>query len=169
MPTLNEVLEAGRKDVVDTLRGVPTELAASKPAPDRWSPLECIEHVIVVEHRFLGWIATGSVIAPEENPDKELDLGSKVRNRGVKAQAPEAVVPAGKYNSIEAAIADFNAARDTTARVVEQRGKELYGVGVKHPRFGDMNAAELVHLLTGHACRHAEQIRETVAALKSEG
>ena len=163
---LTQVLEEGRRDVVDALLSVPADQAAAKPAPERWSPLECIEHVVTVEHRFLGWIANGAAIESQPDGEKEQQLGRLVRNRQRKAQAPEAVHPTGKFQTMADAIAAFNEARDMTVRIVTARGAELYGVGVAHPRFGEMNAAELVHVIAGHACRHAEQIRETVAALE---
>jgi uncharacterized damage-inducible protein DinB len=159
-------LEDGRRDVVETLRAVAADQAGAKSSAERWSPLECIEHVVTVEHRFIGWITNGSVIEALEDREKETRLGTMVRNRSTKAQAPEAVLPTGKYQSMEEAAAAFNEARDITVRIVTARGGELYAVGVKHPRFGEMNAAELVHLIAGHASRHAEQIREEVAALQ---
>jgi hypothetical protein len=160
--TMLGVLEDGRQDVLGSLAGMSDAQAATRPAPERWSPLECMEHIVTVEHRFLGWIATGTPIEPEQNDEKARQLFGMVTNRTMKAQAPEAVIPTGKYTTVAEAVAEFNDARDRTVQIVKARSAELFGVGVKHPRFGDMNAAELVHLMTGHACRHAAQIRECV-------
>jgi hypothetical protein len=161
---LVSVLENGRQDVVLSLHGLPDELAAAKPAPDRWSALECMEHIIVVEERFLGWIAHGSVIeTPEPSSEKENRLATAVRDRSTRAQAPEAVLPTGRLKTVESALAAFHEVRDLSVRVAKERGEALYAVGVKHARFGDMNGAELLHLLSGHASRHAAQIRETRA------
>jgi hypothetical protein len=99
-----------------------------------------------------------------QDDEKATKLFGMVTNREVKAQAPEAVIPTGKYTTVAQAMAEFNEARDRTAQIVKARATELLGVGVKHPRFGEMNAAELVHLIAGHACRHAAQIREAVQA-----
>ena len=162
--TLLAVLEDGRQDVLASLQGLSDAQASTKPAPDRWSPLECMEHIVVVEDRFLGWIATGTLIEPVQDDEKATKLFGMVTNRTVKAQAPEAVHPTGRFKSVAEAVEAFNAARDRSVQVVKSRSAELLGVGVKHPRFGDMNAAELVHLLTGHACRHAAQIRECAQA-----
>jgi hypothetical protein len=92
-------------------------------------------------------------------------LSTRVQDRSTRAQAPDAVVPTGRYRSVKEAIAAFNQVRDLSVRVAQERGESLYGVGVKHGRFGDMNGAELLHVLAGHANRHAAQIRETRAAL----
>jgi hypothetical protein len=162
---LVSVLEDGRQDVVSSLLDLADAIAATKPAPERWSVLECMEHIVVVEERFLGWIANSAAIEAAPSPDKEADLGQRVRDRSVRAQAPEAVIPTGRFTSVQAAIQAFNRVRDLSVRVAEERGDALYAVGVKHPRFGEMNGAELVHVMVGHACRHAAQIRETRATL----
>lgn len=162
--TLLAVLEEGRQDVLASLQGVSDAQALTKPAAERWSPLECMEHIVTVEHRFLGWIATGMPIEAVQDDAKAAGLFTMVTDRTRKAQAPEAVIPTGKYTKVADAVAEFNDARDKTVQIVRARATELLGVGVKHPRFGDMNAAELVHIISGHACRHAAQIREAVQA-----
>ena len=165
MQTLATVLEDGRLFVLEAVRDVSAEHAATKPGPDRWSVLECMEHIVIVEERFMGWIMSGREIMPDSNFEKETRLSNMVVDRSFKAIAPEAARPDGRFQTIEEAVEAFNAARDRTARMVEERGAELYKVGVTHPRFGDMNGVELVHILTGHAKRHAAQIREVRESL----
>lgn len=108
----------------------------------------------------MGWIISGRTITPDASFEKETRLSNMVVDRSFKAEAPEGARPDGRFKTIEEAIEAFNAARDRTARLVAERGAELYSVGIKHPRFGDLNAVELVHILSGHAKRHAAQIRE---------
>jgi uncharacterized damage-inducible protein DinB len=158
--TLTTVLEDGRQFVLEAVRGLPGTHASTKPGLDRWSVLECMEHIVIVEERFMGWIISGRAIEPDASWEKETRLANMVVDRSVKATAPEAARPDGRFRTIEEAVEAFNEARDRTAKMVEQRGVELYAVGVTHPRFGDMNGAELVQILTGHAKRHAAQIRE---------
>jgi len=102
--SLIALLEAGRRDFLEATRIISPEQAFGKPSPRSWSVLDCIEHVVYVEGRFLGWISNGTAVAPQRDPDKEI-------------------------------------------------------------RFGSMNGAELIHLIDGHARRHADQIRETCEAL----
>jgi hypothetical protein len=163
--TLATVLEDGRLFVVDAVRDLSTEHAKTKPGPERWSVLECMEHIVIVEERFMGWIISGREISPDASFEKETRLANMVVDRSVKVTAPEAARPDGRFQTIDEAVEAFNAARDRTARMVEERGAELYKVGITHPRFGDMNGVELVHLLTGHAKRHAAQIREVRESL----
>jgi len=48
------------------------------------------------------------------------------------------------------------------------RLESLYSAGVNHPFFGRINAAELMHLIDGHARRHAEQVQEIVDFLNKK-
>jgi hypothetical protein len=36
--------------------GITETQAAARPDPERWSVLDCVEHVTAVEERFLGWL-----------------------------------------------------------------------------------------------------------------
>ena len=160
------VLEEGRQDVLVSVGDLSDPLAATKPAPDRWSVLECLEHLVIVEDRFLGWIANGGIYeSPQADAAKEQRLLGAITDRTTKVQAPEAVVPSGRFTSVAEASTAFNAARDRAIQIAKARGAELYTIKVAHPRFGEMNGAELLHLLAGHARRHAAQIRETREAV----
>src|SRR4051812_5868255 len=160
------VLEDGRQDVIGSVEDLSDEHAAVKLSPERWSVLDCLEHIVVVEERFLGFLANGTPLeTPAPNQEKETELTTKVLDRSTRAQAPEAVVPTGRYKSVKEGIDAFHQVRDLSVRVAQERGEALYAIGVKHGRFGDMNGVELLHVLTSHARRHAAQIRETRAAL----
>lgn len=163
---LIEALEAGRLDFLDAVAGLTESAAMKKPSPDRWSVLECMEHVITVEGRFQGWLENGSPIDPAPNPQNEARLFSTLTDRSNKAKAVEAVLPTGRFLSLADAIAAFNSARDRSVHIVKDRGETLYAVGAKHARFGDINGIEVVHLMVGHARRHAMQIREARAAVE---
>jgi uncharacterized damage-inducible protein DinB len=162
---LISILEAGRRDFLEATRNISPEQASGKPTPKSWSVLECIEHVVVVEDRFLSWISSGTAIAPQRDTDKEIRLFTTIRNRMTKVEAPEVVHPRGRFETLAAARTEFEAVRDRSVQVVQERGDLLYSIGATHPRFGNMNGAELIHVIDGHARRHAEQIRETCEAL----
>jgi hypothetical protein len=164
--TIAETLETSRVDFCSAVDGLTDEVAARKPAPDRWSVLDCMEHVITVEHRFLGWLRDAGRL-PEPQPDaaKEAKLAGMVADRTTKAMAPEAVHPTGKYTSIAVALAEFNAARALSLAEASRPVVELYELSATHPRFGPVNGTELMTIMAGHSSRHAAQIRETRAAL----
>ncbi|MGD0436290.1 MAG: pentapeptide repeat-containing protein [Bryobacteraceae bacterium] len=155
------ILEAGRRDFLDAARDILPEQASAKPTRDSWSVLECIEHVIFIEDRYLGWISGGTAIAPQRDAERELRLFTIVRSRLTKVEAPDVARPQGRFDSLTAALAEFKAVRDRSVQLVQERGEALYSIGAKHPYFGNLNGFELVHLIDGHARRHADQIRET--------
>lgn len=154
------MLEAGRRDFLEATRDISAERAAAKPLDEGWTVLECIEHVVAVEKRYLGWIASGTAIEPRRDGDREMRLFATIRNRLTKLEAPEALRPHGRFDTLPAAVAEFNAARDQSVLAAKERGDAIYAIGAKHPRFGNLNGAELLHLMDGHARRHADQIRE---------
>lgn len=159
------VLKDGRQEVLAAVQGLTGEQAARKPAPDRWSALECLEHISTVEDRLLSWIAHGTAREPSPDDKREKTLLMMIADRTTKVQAPEAVVPTGRFASLAEALAAFEAARERSLQIARARGAELYSVQVKHPRFGDLNGVELMHFMAGHARRHAAQIQEIREAL----
>ena len=165
-PDVIAVLESGRLDLFGAIDGLSDAQAAIRPAEDRWSALECIEHIVTVEARFQGWISSGKKLeTAQPNPENEASLLARVTDRTTKAQAPEAVRPAGRITTLAAGRDAFNTARDESVRMARERGSELYSVGAEHPRFGPMNGMEVLYLMAGHARRHAAQIRENRSAL----
>jgi hypothetical protein len=152
---LISILESGRRDVVDAA----LEAAAGRPSSG-WTAIECVEHVITVEERYLRWIADATEITPIRDPDKELRLFTMMRNRLDKVETPAVFLPQGRFKDLPSALAEFQATRDRSVQIVKDRGDSLYAVGSQHPYFGAVNGVELIQMIDAHARRHAEQIRE---------
>src|SRR6266853_1929755 len=89
-------LENARAELIIVVTGLTDEQARTKPAPDRWSVLECLEHVSFVERRFLGMVK-GSEAGPaaERDAAKEAAIEERVLDRINRRTAPEAVRPTG--------------------------------------------------------------------------
>jgi uncharacterized damage-inducible protein DinB len=162
-----EHLERGRQDFMDAVSGLDEAQAAHRPDPTRWSVLDCVEHVAFVEQRFLGWLeADKRVETPNIDKEKEGALFKRVSDRSNRAQAPEAVVPNGRYGTLAAALEEFNTRRTRSIQFAKDRCDDLYYLAAEHPRFGPMNGAEVMMIIAGHANRHAAQIREVRATLE---
>jgi hypothetical protein len=160
------LLEDGRLQVRQSVAGLSDADAAAKPDPARWSVLECLDHIEAVEHRFLGFAKAGGTAATRQiDVTREHGLAARVVDRSTRVVAPEAVAPTGRYHSVDEALRAFDAARDITIAFVRSRGDGLYDIAAAHPRFGDVNGVELMHLLNGHALRHVAQIAEARDAL----
>jgi uncharacterized damage-inducible protein DinB len=161
-----ELLESGRAELVAAAAGLPDVQAKTRPAPDRWSVLECIEHVTFVEGRFLGRLQespAGEQAAPDQA--KEAAIVARALDRTNRLNAPEAIHPTGKYSSVAEALAAFNAMRDTTVQFAAEQGPRVYALSTTHPVLGALNGGEALMLIAGHGRRHTAQMREAIAAL----
>lgn len=156
-------LENARTELIVAVSGLTDEQARTKPAPDRWSVLECLEHVSFVERRFLGMVKQSEPGTPaQRDAAKEAALETRVVDRSNKRTAPEAVHPTGKHSSVADALRDFNAARDETLQFASEQGPNLLTRSASHPVLGPLNGVEALLLIAGHGRRHTEQMREAV-------
>lgn len=162
-----QTLEDGRREFLETVRGLTEAEAQAHPQAERWSVLECVEHVTVVEERFLGRIEKAAREgAPPINQQHEAELAARVKDRTNRAQAPEMVRPTGRFQTLAEAVSAFDAARGGTIRFAEQNGAELYSLAEAHPRFGPLNGIEFLLMMNSHALRHAAQVAELRAELR---
>ena len=163
---LVDALEKSRQEFQDAVAGVNEEQAGAKPDPARWSVLECVEHVTVVEEIFLSRLETAPRLeSPRVDKQREADLAARVPDRTNRAEAPERVRPTGRFTSLAEAMDGFHTARTRTLRFAEDRAADLYSLSLEHPRFGSLNGAEFLVLIAGHARRHAAQIQEAKSVL----
>lgn len=161
-----QMLDDSRQAFHAAVIGVSETQAIIQPAPGRWSVLECVEHVAVVEQRFLSRLESASrQETPRIDKQKEQELAASVVNRASRAPAPEAVQPAARFASLADAMEGFDEVRARTIRFVAERGADLYLLTTEHARFGVLNGAEFLVIISGHVLRHADQIREARAAL----
>lgn len=159
-------LEDSRADCRAAAEGVSQAQATVRPAPERWSVLECVEHIVVAESRFLGWLQNPvAEAAPPMDKEKEAKLLLGVSGRSQRVNAPEPVHPTGRFATLAEALAQFEETRAKSIQFAESRGPGLYSLAAKHPFFGAVNGGEVMVLIAAHARRHAAQIREIRAAL----
>ena len=160
-----EILEKSKEDFHAAASGVPESLAKTRPEENRWSVLECVEHVATVEEMFLGRIA-GAEEAPPVDKPKEAALTARVLDRSTPRQAPEAIWPKGRFTSLAQGLEEFHAVRSRTVQFALDRAADLYSLQAPHPAFGSLNGVEALTIIAAHARRHAAQIREVRAALE---
>jgi len=159
-------LERGRTEFLASVAGLSASQVTVRPDPARWSVLDCVEHVTMVEARFLGWLENAQKLdEPRIDKEKEAALLTRVADRSTRAQSPEAVLPTGRFTTLEQALEQFNANRTRSIQFAHDRSDELYHLTAEHPRFGPMNGAEFLMIITAHARRHTKQIQEVRAAL----
>lgn len=154
-------LESARTEMIALVNSLTEEQARTRPAPERWSVLECLEHVCYVERQFLRMVRESEAGRPaERDATKEAALMENVTDRSNRRTAPETVHPFGRYQSISEAVQDFNAVRDETLRFASEEGVNLLSRSARNRVFGPLNGVETLLLIGCHGRRHTAQMRE---------
>ena len=154
-------LEESRGYLLQALAGLSDEQARRRPPAGGWSALECIEHIALSEARLVGFArSAGSGEPPAASKAKEAQLVAAVTDRTTKRAAPDPVQPAGRFATVDDAVAYLSAGRSATEAFATETGDALYAIAVTHPAMGLLNGVELLMLIAGHTRRHADQIRE---------
>ena len=152
---------------------IPGAQRRQRPAAERWSALEVVEHLALVEARFGAMLvpcideAIARGLEPETGPRVPLsaDLSTRLVDRTEKRVAPETVLPTGRLDEA-AAWAALDAARAALrGTVLRADGLALDSARCSHPRFGDLSVYQWVELIAAHARRHVAQIQELRTAL----
>jgi DinB superfamily len=152
----------------DALVETTTDLSPSqwdyKPAPDRWSIAEIVEHVTLVETRIHAIVERMSD-APEPAPGWEpaaVDdfIIAQVPDRSSKSQAPGPICPTQRWSGPEA-LEQFLEKREQTTRLLAS--SPLRGRVLPHPVLGPWDGYQWLLAAAAHSARHTEQIREVKA------
>ena len=160
-----QCLKDSRAEFHAAADGVSETQATVRPAEGRWSILDCVEHIVIAEGRFLGWLQNPlGDPAPPMDKQKEAKLLLGVASRDQRVQAPDPVRPTGRFATLAEALEQFDAARSNSIRFAESTGAGLYSLAAKHVFFGPINGAEVMVLMAAHCRRHAAQIREIRAS-----
>lgn len=161
-------LHATRKMVMDAINGLSEAQWKFKPAPDRWSISEIVEHIILSEEGMMDW--SKKVLETPAVPDRKPNRGADAKfyaswvDRTQKAQAPEQLRPgAGKWPAPAPAAKEFGARRDRTLEYVRTTQDDLRSHVTKS---GDeeMDAYLVLLGIAAHTERHVAQIAEVKAA-----
>ena len=145
--------------------GLNEDLAVRAPEHGRWSVLECVEHLVLVEDYLLA-----QIISAQNNASQPSDapVGSRMRENSIlkrgadrsrALEAPEVARPTGRFPTLAEAIEAFVKSRDQT----------IHSRTAHHPLIGPVNCYETLLIMAIHPHRHAQQIREirdTVSAAR---
>ena len=92
---------------------IPAPLRQQRPAPDRWSAAEVLEHLSIVERLFTGRMAEAidaaraGGLAGESGDRMPLpdEVETRMANRATRRSAPEAAIPTGTFDAAAAWMA----------------------------------------------------------------
>ena len=152
---------------------IAVNLRSTRPAPERWSAAEVLEHISLAEAGFVNWLAAGIAEARGNGLGAEtgerLSLPESVRarlhDRANRRVAPDRVQPKGEM-SADAAWSAVVTNEQRLRQILEDAdGLALNAVTIEHPVLGPFNVYQWVELMAAHRRRHAEQLDEIAQAL----
>ena len=161
---LLEQLAKSREALLEAFEGTSEAQARFRAAPDRWSILECIEHLTIADQRLLGLIQQAQPGEADPSSEREMTLFGSVKDRSTKATAPEASRPKGKYASFREASTKLIQGRKELSDYV-RTSENLRDRWLTHPvpAIGRIDVYTCCLIMAAHGLRHAEQIREVRA------
>lgn len=160
-------LESTKKGVLDATKGLSEAQWNFKPAPDKWSVAECIEHIAAAEDLIRG-MAVDKVMKAPAAPDRDtakIDAGimAMIPDRSQKAQAPDELKPTNRFGSPEGSLKHFVESRTATENFLKET-PDLRAHAVDSPLGGPkLDAYEWVLFVSAHSQRHTKQIEEVKA------
>jgi hypothetical protein len=171
-PRLQEILtylDQRRAELRAAVDAVPEAQRQTRPAADRWSAAEVVEHLAMVEGRMARGIfakrideARANGIGPEREttPVASSFNAAGVLDRTRPRAAPEPVVPLGSkpFNTAWQELEQVRGGLRATLTAAD--GLALGDIRHVHPSLGDMNLYQWALWIGGHEARHTAQVRE---------
>ena len=159
-------LEQTRDAIVADTKDLTDAQWKFKPAPDKWSVAETMEHIALAEDLFFQMITEKVMKGPAGAPDRDIakiDAGvlAMIPDRSHKAQAPPPLVPTGKWTGPEA-LDHFLKARE---RLIEylKTTPDLRQHVMDSPLGLPLDGYEWILFDGAHSERHDKQIKEIEA------
>lgn len=159
--------------VIGATRGMSDAQWKFKPAPDRWSAAEIVEHMVLVQELILGPVRTqlAQAPAPGQRNTKLIDsaVQTQLPDRSSKFQAPDVLKPTGRWTPSEALVrlkendAKLVAYLETTPDVRQHAIEALPLKAVTKGAYDQMDGYQWVLGSAAHTERHTKQLLEVKA------
>jgi hypothetical protein len=162
-----ELLQKSEQELMKAIDGVSDAQWMYKPAPDRWSIAEVVEHVVLAD-ALLFETAVKSLDGAA-NPKWETTLSKTdllrraIPDRARKVDAPAAIRPQQAMTRAQL-LSRFKEQRARAAAYVRDTDKPLKAHTAPNPFFGDVNAHQWLIYIPLHHLRHNQQILEVKAS-----
>jgi hypothetical protein len=159
-------LEQGKAALRKALQDVTEEMAERAPAPESWSILGCVEHLVISEdYLFRQIIESAHADAPLINERREAAIPVRGLDRSRRMESPPQAAPGGLFPTLSEAVERFMANRERTINFVRENTEDLRSRITSHPIMGTVNCHEMLQSIAVHCLRHTKQIEEAKAAL----
>jgi DinB superfamily len=163
-----------RNRLVEVTTGLSEEQARFKPAADRWSIAEILEHQALVHERIMNRILEQLPQAPTPEPGRDSQMLDalvleKIPDRTIKAKAPEFIEPTGLvppakslgriFRNYERLAAFLESTPDLREHILDSPPLRVVTDGA----YGTMDGYQWALTAAAHDERHVRQILELKA------
>ena len=159
-------LQQTEDGVATAVKGLSEAQLKFKPAPDRWSVAETLEHIALAEDFIFQNINEKVMKAPagaasRDTAKADAAVLAMVPDRSHKAQAPGPLVPSGRWTPADT-LARFEKSRAHTIEFL-QSTPDLRQHVIDSPLGQPLDAYEWLLFIGAHSARHTKQIEEVKA------
>lgn len=158
-----DLLNQTRADLVNSVQGLSDTQLNYRTAPDRWSVLECVQHITLSSQGLFGFMQQ-ALKTPNDSgfkasiTDEQMVKGAEDRSH--KFQAPESFKPVhSPYQTLDETLTAFNQGRDSLIDYVNTTHDDLRAHIAPLP-FGKADAYQIILLIAAHTNRHTQQLIE---------
>jgi|GEM_PF-7074814 len=170
-----DTLYEARRDLYEKTGRLTQEELEFKPAPDRWSVGEVMDHIIKAESTFVRDLRK-KILTFGEEPERDnlfsqilrpfIFTGMRHGSSLIKFEAQEEIRPVHGYPHLYL-IFKLGQVRDATLDVAERLARREEPVYMHDPRVGAVYSGEDWLYLTGlHEMRHVGQVERIIAAME---
>ena len=161
-----QYLESTKKNVLEATKGLSDAQWNFKPAADRWSVAQVMEHIAAAEDFIRDILKEKVMVAPAGETGRDVKKTDEavlamVPDRTNKVQAPEPLVPTNRFGSPDGSVKHYVESRGAT----EEFLKTTPGLRdhVTDSPLGKLDGYEFVLFIAAHSERHTKQINEVKA------
>lgn len=148
-----------------SVEGLSKEQMQFKPAADRWSVSECVEHIILTEKALFD--LSSQLMEKPANPERRKEINIKdeqlisgIIDRSKKAKATPELQGEGVYTDPANAMEDFIEARQVILEYIRKTPVEEMRNHIDDSPFGAIDGYQSFLFISGHTARHTLQIEE---------
>jgi hypothetical protein len=159
--------------VIGATKGLSKAQWNFKPAPDRWSIAEILEHMVLAQDYVLGPVREQLAKAPPpgERDNRRVDeiVIAQMPDRTAKFQAPDFLQPTGRWTleqSMGRLLKDYGELRRYLEATPNLRNHEVDAPALKaisKGLYGSIDGYQAILLAAAHTERHTKQMLEVRA------
>jgi hypothetical protein len=165
-----ERLNQKRRSLLQHLDSQSPEALAFKAGSDKWSVVEAIEHLVIVEDNFLEQVGANipaSSLDPEKRSPEKYQIVLKVMNRDIEVDVPhESMEPHGQFGFRELLDRWENIRKKMQASLENIDADDPQNMVYHHPYAGPLNIAEALEFMAVHFDNHVRHIDVILARVK---